>query len=981
MKTLLTVLICADIPKILQLHRGASFLSVFKVACFCLLVVMAPVSFADEPSGAPLKTVSSIAELQLLQSVNPSMSMKFDGVVSLSFAAQDVETIYAYDEKAAIQVFVDSETADALSRERVGVKFRLSGDASKDWVGVKLTRFEIVPDQPKDTDQKIGVLGTSDQLALNGLALVPMNVREALISRDRVSLFGYRGMIPVLADVYQTIAREDVLPWIHREINATGAILKVEKPTNEAIFKILSMSREQLPPPTSDANLLEHYRSGAYQAKYFRQTLGHVLFTDGISLVIVETSLGKRKLFTRFANSLRSGDNIAVLEWKSNGPDSVARDITSCLIEVNTHQPLASPIRMSYDEIRKNGDTTSLVKIQGTVRDIAQQGNMIAMEIMCENGIVLAKVPAKNTPNSIFPAEVTDVVKVSGVPWVMPSSGNSSSKIELFVSSHYDIVPDNSGLKIDWQTIGSVLAAVLAIVCIIVAWNLSLRNQILKRTATLQSIGSRLKNSYEAFRGAVLVEDESHRIVNMNEKFIKFCGDAFALNQDSSAAFQRLGSLLEGEPNFQLFCDNTRELQSERAIVEQQFRHKNTGRTIQVTSSAIIDSRRIPRGYLWCFEDITEQLSIQQKLLQTQKMEAIGQLSSGFAHDFNNMLAIIRANLSLIDIYHDRGLEIAEFSSSANHVISRATEITRHLLDYSRLSDLTLKPIDINQVVRQSFSLLRHSMSQDIDLRVDCSPEASFVLADEARLEQVILNIGINARDAMKDGKGVITITTGTNCRSGTDFVTIAITDNGCGMNQKTQIQVFEPFFTTKESGKGTGLGLSMASGIVEQFNGTITCTSELGKGTEFLIAIPRIEASQTCEPPPDFKLRPQSSVPLRILLVDDELQIRDSVGKMLQLMGCDVISAANGNHAFKILCERQDFDVVLLDLNMPEMSGADLLIEIDQRWPWLNVVICSGYTTPLLKEPQFKNLQKPHFLAKPFDFAELQNALEGVQD
>jgi len=372
--------------------------------------------------------------------------------------------------------------------------------------------------------------------------------------------------------------------------------------------------------------------------------------------------------------------------------------------------------------------------------------------------------------------------------------------------------------------------------------------------------------------------------------------------------------------------------------------------------------------------DVTRRKSLESQLLQAQKMEAIGRLAGGVAHDFNNLLTIIfgSSDVLLEDLSGDypHRAEVEEIMKAAR----RAASLTRQLLAFSRRQVLELQVLDLNALVANLEGMLRRLIGEDVEFRTVLTPARGTVLADPGQLEQVIMNLAVNARDAMPQG-GKLTIETAVAdldesyaqahipVKPGS-YMMLAVSDTGIGMDVETKAHLFEPFFTTKEKGKGTGLGLAMVYGIVKQTGGYVWVYSEPGRGTTFKIYLPRVEAAP--EPlvpkPAPVSLRGSETV----LMVEDEEAVRRLIRKVLETRGYVVIAAEGGAEALR-LANAHDGVIHLLvtDVVMPGMSGRDLAQYLGSVRPETKVLYLSGYTDDAIiqhgvLEPGIAFLQKP---------------------
>ncbi len=381
------------------------------------------------------------------------------------------------------------------------------------------------------------------------------------------------------------------------------------------------------------------------------------------------------------------------------------------------------------------------------------------------------------------------------------------------------------------------------------------------------------------------------------------------------------------------------------------------------------------RGVVINARDVTDRRSLEGQLRQAQKMEAVGRLAGGVAHDFNNLLTAILASSDLLldQLPADHpGREDAEETRKA---ALRAADLTRQLLAFSRKQVLMPRVIDLNQVVDNLDKLLRCLIGEDIDLHTSLAPQLGAVRADPGQVEQVIINLAVNARDAMPDG-GKLTIETANVSLDGTyvvahpvvtpgHYVMLAVSDSGVGMNDETKARAFEPFFTTKEKGKGTGLGLATVYGIVKQSGGYVWVYSEPGQGATFKIYLPRVDA--TVEPAPGISsvqqvLRGSET----ILLCEDQEEVRHATARILLSLGYNVVVAGGGPEAL-LLAEawQGPIHLLLTDVVMPGMSGRGVAQRLAPTRPTMKVLYLSGYTDESIVrhgvlQPGIAFLQKP---------------------
>ncbi|HET6840690.1 MAG TPA: response regulator [Candidatus Angelobacter sp.] len=384
-------------------------------------------------------------------------------------------------------------------------------------------------------------------------------------------------------------------------------------------------------------------------------------------------------------------------------------------------------------------------------------------------------------------------------------------------------------------------------------------------------------------------------------------------------------------------------------------------------------------------ENITEQLTLERQFLQAQKMEAVGRLASGVAHDFNNLLMVIRGCSELLEYHINIPDKISGYVRQIQDATSVATSVVQQLMAFSRKQPPERRVVDVNAIVRDLLRMLPRLLGEDIQVVIHTGEGTHHINADRGHLEQVIMNLAVNARDAMPRG-GALTIETAMvrleQSQSGAlaetlppgNYVSLSVTDNGVGMDCDILSHLFEPFFTTKERGKGTGLGLSTVYGIVKQNGGFISVDSTPGKGTTFVIHFPAVDLPKTTEKPVRA-IAPSPGGTETILLVEDEHTLREITREYLESRGYNVLSAETGAHALE-LCRAYDqpIHVLLTDVVMPGMSGLDLAREARQCRPGLNTIYVSGYTerSPDLNEA----IETGMFLQKPYSLTDLSHKI-----
>ncbi len=419
---------------------------------------------------------------------------------------------------------------------------------------------------------------------------------------------------------------------------------------------------------------------------------------------------------------------------------------------------------------------------------------------------------------------------------------------------------------------------------------------------------------------------------------------------------------------------------------ETHFKHRD-GRPIRIRLGGTLVEREGEEPYFQKYvEDLTQQNALEQQVRQVQKLEAVGRLAGGMAHDFNNVLVVIKLSTEMMleHITPDNAFSkpLLQISNAAD----RAAALTRQMLAFGRQQMMQPRIINVNAVMGETSHMLRRVIGEDIQLITKLSPDLYNSHLDPDQLSQVILNLAVNARDAMPDG-GVLHLETANAeldevysrthppAQSGS-YVMLAVSDTGSGIDKAILPRIFDPFFTTKEVGKGTGLGLSIVYGIVKQSGGYIWVYSEPGHGTTFKVYLPA-----TVKPVEQPLQRAEGSGRAQgqlLLVVEDEHGIRNNVRECLQQLGYRVLEAEDGESALQLCDEHPEIQAVLTDLVMPRMGGYPMALQLAERHPSMRVLFMSGYTEDSATRRDIL-LKGCPFLQKPFSVAELAQSVHQV--
>lgn len=412
--------------------------------------------------------------------------------------------------------------------------------------------------------------------------------------------------------------------------------------------------------------------------------------------------------------------------------------------------------------------------------------------------------------------------------------------------------------------------------------------------------------------------------------------------------------------------------------------------TVEALAGALVDEDQQLQGYVFTARDITRELNLEEQLRQAQKMEAIGLLAGGIAHDFNNLLQVING---CSDLAMDAGLSVDERRAHLQEVINageRAAQLTRQLLAFSRKQTLHKTQVNVNKMTIDLLKMIQRLIGVNIEVELKTDGDLPLVLGDKGHLEQVLLNLCVNARDAMPQG-GRLVIKTQVVSVDGLilashptvkpgRFNLLEVTDNGQGMDKQTVSRIFEPFFTTKESGRGTGLGLSVAYGIVQQHGGFISVYSEPGLGSTFKIFLPMQVTGPLAGSQEELINEPNGGQEM-ILLAEDASDVRMLACKFLERAGYRVLVAADGVEACQLYNRHpKEIQLLVFDLVMPNRNGLEAFREIRQMNPAIPAIFCSGFSERIIAGPEALP-QGTQLLSKPYLKNQLLTAVRQVLD
>jgi len=405
-------------------------------------------------------------------------------------------------------------------------------------------------------------------------------------------------------------------------------------------------------------------------------------------------------------------------------------------------------------------------------------------------------------------------------------------------------------------------------------------------------------------------------------------------------------------------------------------RPDGTVRAVRISAFPVCDAAGVVSRIAGVVEDITDWLALEEQVRQTQKLESLGLLAGGVAHDFNNILAVIGANIGLLAETAQDASD-RELIDEVERAVGRATSMTRQLLAFSRKQVTEPVVLDLNAAIADTRKMLRRMVGDDIVIATSLEPEIGRVRIDPGHLVQVLMNLAVNARDAMAQG-GTLTLTTRNVQGKAGPMVMMAVADTGCGIPPDIRDRVFEPLFTTKGVGRGTGLGLSVVHGIIDEAGGRIELRSEIGLGTTFQIYLPAVDAP--ADPIEDVAAAGAHGHE-KIVFVDDDLHVRATASRALRSRGYTVLEASDAQAALRLLRDHGDeIDLLVTDVVMPAMDGRELAEAARKERPGLRVLYTSGYTDDAILRHGVRQAEVA-FLEKPFRIHALAGKVRQVLD
>ena len=622
----------------------------------------------------------------------------------------------------------------------------------------------------------------------------------------------------------------------------------------------------------------------------------------------------------------------------------------------------------------RNFVTTILDTVEALVLVLDPQGRVVRFNRTCErtSGYTLDEVRGKHIWDHVIPPEeISKIREVFG-----------SLSAGMFPNRHINwwIARDGQRKLISW--VNTCLLDDKGAVKYVVPTGIDITEQ--EKAETF------VRNILETVDEGFLVIDRDLRVRTANRAYSGHIGMAVediigrSCEELSRGEFRICGKDCD-------HCAVTRTFTSgqPQVTVESSHDDQHAALHIEIKTYPLRDHAGQVSAVIAIVNDITKQKRLEAQLLQSQKIEAIGLLAGGVAHDFNNILSAIIGYASILQMKIPADDPLRQNVDQIMAASNRAAGLTQGLLAFSRKQIINPKPLAVNDSIRRAERLLRRIIGEDIDLLAHYAPEDQTILMDAGQLEQIIINLATNARDAMPKG-GTLRIETASAAMDDDyirlhgfgqrgEYAIITVSDTGAGMDERTRMRIFEPFFTTKEVGKGTGLGLSTVYGIVKQHNGFIDCDSEPGKGTVFRVYFPLVAASP--EPALVPAPHPNEVGSETILVAEDDEMIRDLFRMVFADHGYRVLTAVDGEDALSVFWEHaREIDLLVIDVIMPKKNGKEVYEEVRRIKPGAKVLFTSGYTDDIVHQKGILD-EKIHFITKPAELSDLLKKVRTILD
>ena len=635
------------------------------------------------------------------------------------------------------------------------------------------------------------------------------------------------------------------------------------------------------------------------------------------------------------------------------------------------------PTTSEFQELPKEERLWKYVKVLGRPKNIRRVGDAIFLEIKRNGQTANVELLNLNFEGRSFSYPSLQVLRNCSLMEVTGSISQCDSNGDCHV-----LVPNQRHLQIIdsfvpvWKYVAWALLPITALFSVGFVWVKTQRNRVAAKAASIKAMHTSLISTYSAINDGLLAIDTNKEVLTANKKLCEIFGGQLTggeiFDEDLCRDFLSRVKNQDAVNEF-LFKKSFDDSDANHIVMEIDA---PDSLTFELSESRILDDEKNIIGRLLIFRDQTRERQLQSELIHSNKIEAVGQLAGGIAHDFNNILTTIMANLSLLNLETDFSSDAINQIAAAEIAAKRGRDLIRRLMTYTGKTELKTQPYSINKIIQELHRFAQATFDSRYVFKFDFDETDPVVEVDAGVIEQVVLNLYLNARDAMPDG-GSITTKTSVKVDAGQTKVVVCISDEGVPIPDEIQEQIFEPFFTTKAGQSGTGLGLSTSRRLIHVQNGRLEFLPSHSRGNSFLITLPLAKVDQEVNSIAEDSQKleaPASVLNKTILVVDDEDSIRKICELILAKHGYDVLTAAHGEAALRILSSQHArIDMVLLDLTMPGISGMEVVEVASELYPEIPIVLFSGNLSSV-PAALSDNIQT---LAKPFAVDQLLAAIK----
>lgn len=747
-------------------------------------------------------------------------------------------------------------------------------------------------------------------------------------------------------------------------LNSLNEFLSIEHP---------SVSPLEFAPVSAISTMWEQDQTFEFRAR------GVVTYVSKNGMFFEDRSAGTWLTLRTPMSRVSPGSVIDAIGYRETGTIGSALDLRVC--RVNGSGDLPSPGLVQADKLTADQHESRRVLTQGKLTSFSHRGGVAKLEMSANGKKFLVHIPSAVEKLSTLNLDTATHLTIAGTATFASHSSAGDADFRIYSPSFSDVeVTKRRTLWSNTKVLQGIGLASL-VIGFSLFWTYKYRRSNARNERDLESLAAQLRSSFESIHDGIIIVDHDNKIVTANQMARAFFDVSLDMGFPCSEFEAKLATQLPSDD----FISTWRRLNRDHsATTECEIEISlPTNRLLEVFTSPVKDTDGNAVARVWAFHDVTEKRRLQDSLLHSQKQEAIGRLAGGIAHDFNNLLTGITGNLFVARMDGSKTIEeMRESLDAADGASRRAAKLVSKLLGFSRKTRLDMQVANCNTILRRMEPLVRPSIPSNTDLEFQLANNLPNVLADPIQLEQVLLNICLNARDAIIESEsasesGSILIKTWSEMVGDQMCAVVSIQDNGCGIPAELSDKVFEPFFTTK-IGSGTGLGLAMSEGIVHQHNGTLQFETTPGEGTEFRVILPvttqRDRFDQATQADVMSSLRGR-----RILVVEDDSIVRGVFVRMLESEKATTFSVSSGEEAKEFLSEvhGDEIEVVLLDWKMPGIGGKETLRWIKRSLPHIPVAICSGFVSNYDDMQLESNVAPDVVIQKPFLGPELMDALK----